>query len=270
MHILVPLDFSDSSLLALEAALALATGKKDRISLVHVVEAVYDFASQAAITVENHQSESKKLAKKIIQSHVQKGVRMDYLQKEGNPTILIAQTALEQKVDLIVMGTKGASGLKKSLIGTVTVGLLKEAPCPVLVVPAQASLASIRQFTVALAYANHEPPMLEKLVRWTKTWKSALQVVHVQDESGIATTFKEELMTLGMKSYLAKKFPKGSVKLITRKGEKVSDALADFMEEQGGVLVMCHADKSIWEQLIKKSQSLQMAFQTKVPLLIIN
>jgi hypothetical protein len=41
------------------------------------------------------------------------------------------------------------------------------------------------------------------------------------------------------------------------------------MEQQAGVLVMCPADKSIWQQLFKKSQSLEMAFHTKVPLLVL-
>jgi nucleotide-binding universal stress UspA family protein len=266
MRILVPLDFSDSSLLALEAALTLANCKKDHISLVHVVEVVYDFASQAAIAMERHQAESKKLAKKIIQSHASKGVPMDYQQVEGNPILNLAQIAREQAVDLIVMGTQGASGIKKSLIGTVTVGLLKEAPCPVLVVPAKAALQSIKQFTVALEFADHEPPMLEKLGHLLRTWKGSLHVLHVRVGN---TGFKEELLALGMKSYLKEKFPKLNPELIVKNAENVAEGLASYMEKQAGVLVMCPADKSIWQQLFKKSQSLEMAFHTKVPLLVL-
>lgn len=266
MRIFVPLDFSDSSLLALEAALALADGKKDHISLVHVVEVLYDFASQAAIAMEKQASESKKKGQKIIQSHALKGVPMDYQQVEGNPIQLLSQIAREQQIDLIVMGTQGASGIKKSLIGTVTVGLLKEAPCPVLVVPAKAALQSIKQFTVALEFADHEPPMLEKLVHWLKTWKGSLHVLHVQVGN---IGFKEQLLALGLKSYLKETFPKLSIELSIKNTEKVTDGLASYMEQQAGVLVMCPADKSIWEQLFKRSQSLEMAFHTKVPLLIL-
>lgn len=267
MHILVPLDFSDSSLHALEAALALADGKKDHISLVHVMEIHYDFASQAAIAIENHQSESKKMAEKIIQEHANKGVPMDYQQREGNPAFGIAQIAKEQKANLIVMGTQGASGIKKSLIGTVTVSLLKEAPCPVLVVPAQASLASINQFTMALEFADHEPAMLDKLASWVSTWGGSLQVIHVQTDANGG--FKEILLGLGMKSYLEKKSPTLPTMLVIKQAENVLEGLAAYMQQAKGVLVMCHAEKSIWEQLIQKSQSLQMAFYTKVPLLIL-
>lgn len=266
MRILVPLDFSDSSLHALDAALTLADHKKDRISLVHVVEVVYDFASQAAIAMEKQDAESKKLAKKIIQSHASKGVTMDYQQVEGNPILVLAQIAKEQKMDLIVMGTQGASGIKKSLIGTVTVGLLKEAPCPILVVPAKAALESITQFSLALEFAEHEPPMLEKLAHWMNTWKGSLHLLHVKEEKG---GFKEELLTLGLKSYLKEKFPELSAEVSSITSDKVTKGLADYMEKQSGVLVMCPAEKSIWEQLFKKSQTVEMAFHTKTPLLVL-
>jgi nucleotide-binding universal stress UspA family protein len=266
MQILVPLDFSESSLHALDAALALADPKKDRISLVHVVEVVYDFASQAAIAMERQDADSKKLAKKIMQIHALKGVTMDYQQEEGNPILVLAQIAKEQKMDLIVMGTQGASGIKKSLIGTVTVGLLKEAHCPVLVVPAKAKLESITQFTLALEFADHEPPMLEKLVHWMNTWKGSLHLLHVKGEK---EGFKEELLALGLKNYLKDKFPKLSAEVSSIISAKVTEGLADYMEKQAGVLVMCPADKSIWEQLFKKSQTVEMAFHTKAPLLVL-
>jgi nucleotide-binding universal stress UspA family protein len=266
MRILVPLDFSDSSLHALDAALALADPKKDRISLVHVVEVVYDFASQAAIAMERQAGESKKQAKNIIQSHASKGVPMDYKQVEGNPILVLAQIAREQKMDLIVMGTQGASGIKKSLIGTITVGLLKEAHCPVLVVPAKVKLQSITQFTLALEFADHEPPMLEKLVHWMNTWKGSLHLLHVE---GVKEGFKEELLALGLKSYLKEKFPKLSAEASSITAENIAEGLASYMEKQAGVLVMCPADKSIWEQLFKKSQTVEMAFHTQVPLLVL-
>jgi nucleotide-binding universal stress UspA family protein len=266
MHILVPLDFSDSSLHALDAALALVDPKKDRISLVHVVEVVYDFASQAAIAMERHAAESKKQAKNIMQSHASKGVPMDYKQVEGNPILVLAQIARKQKMDLIVMGTQGASGIKKSLIGTVTVGLLKEAHCPILVVPAKAKLESITQFTLALEFADHEPPMLEKLVYWMNTRKGSMHLLHVK---GVKGGFKEELLALGLKSYLKNKFPKLSAEVSSISSDKVTEGLAGYMEKQSGVLVMCPADKSIWEQLFKKSQTMEMAFHTKTPLLVL-
>ena len=266
MRILVPLDFSESSLHALDAALALADPKKDRISLVHDVEVVYDFASQAAIAMERHAAESKKQAKHIMQSHASKEVLMDYQQVEGNPILVLAQIAKEQKMDLIVMGTQGASGIKKSLIGTVTVGLMKEAPCPILVVPAKAKLESITQFTLALEFANHEPPMLEKLAHWMNTWKGSLRLLHVKGEK---EDFKEELLALGLKSYLKDKFPKLSAEVSSIISAKVTEGLADYMEKQSGVLVMCPKEKSIWEQLLKKSQTVEMAFHIKTPLLVL-
>jgi len=49
MHYLIPVDFSDNSLQALDLALALATPRVDRITVLHVIETHYDFASQVAL-----------------------------------------------------------------------------------------------------------------------------------------------------------------------------------------------------------------------------
>lgn len=54
MHYLVPIDFSDNSLKALDFVLALATPKVDRITPLHVVETHYDFESQVEFLTKNN------------------------------------------------------------------------------------------------------------------------------------------------------------------------------------------------------------------------
>ena len=60
MHYLVPIDFSDNSIMALDFAIAMASPKVDRITLIHVVEAQYDFASQVEFFAKQQLAEGKK------------------------------------------------------------------------------------------------------------------------------------------------------------------------------------------------------------------
>jgi nucleotide-binding universal stress UspA family protein len=62
------------------------------------------------------------------------GVDVTHLIVEGNPADQIIKIAREQSADMIVMGTLGASGLTKFLIGSVAEKVIRHAPIPVLTV----------------------------------------------------------------------------------------------------------------------------------------
>ena len=119
MKIIVPLDFSENSLKALEFAIGLADKKHGKIILVHVVELVYDFASQSALALDSMFKDAESLMNKTIKTYEGSGISMESKVVEGTAAVSIARFAEEQDVALIVMGTQGASGIKKTLMGTV-------------------------------------------------------------------------------------------------------------------------------------------------------
>ena len=265
MHYLVPVDFSDNSLQALDLALALASPRADRITVIHIIETHYDFATQVAMYTEQQLKEGRKRGKELLAKHAQVALRFKL--EEGNPTIQISQLASKQKVDLIVMGTQGASGITKSLIGTVAVSVIREAPCPVLVIPTNAAKTNLNQFVLGLEFAEHELPTLDWLAKQLKKWKGHLQVIHVykSDKQG----FIQLLLELGIKQYLAKKYPSLKAEFLTLRGEKPAETLGPYMKSHPGILVMSHAHRGFWEELFTKSESIQLAFRTQIPLLIL-
>lgn len=266
MHYLVPVDFSDNSLQALDLALALASPRADRITVIHIIETHYDFATQVAMYTEQQLKEGRKRGKELLAKHAQVALRFKL--EEGNPTIQISQLASKQKVDLIVMGTQGASGITKSLIGTVAVSVIREAPCPVLIVPSKASKTNLPHFVLGLEFADHEPPQLDWLAKQIKKWKGKLQVIHVQPSE--KQEFKQVLLELGIKQYLAKKYPSLKAEFLTLTGEKPTEVLSTYMNSHPGILVMSHAHQGFWMDLFTKGESVQMAFSTQVPLLILH
>lgn len=267
MKIIVPIDFSDNSIKALEFALSLAPKKKGNITLVHVVEVVYDFASQASIGLDALFTDGENLLKKILSKYSAADVPMDYQILEGNPAISVARIAEEKNATLIVMGTQGASGIKKAFIGTTTVSLIREANCPVLVIPAQAKVAEIKKVTLALEFANHEEKFIDWIVDMSIRWELGLEILHVQSDEN----FKEELAIHGIEFYLQKKFPGLQTRIHTFYAENASAGLDLYMQEHENIiLVMCHEHRNLWDQIIKKSHSIQMAYHTHIPLLILS
>lgn len=267
MKIILPLDFSENSRKALEFAIFLADKKHASITLVHVIELIYDFASQAAIVLDTMHNDAEAVMKKTIEDHQSTGIQFDYVIKEGTASITIARIAEELKATLIVMGTQGASGIRKTLVGSTTVNTIKEAKVPVLVVPAESHVAQIKKVTLALEFANHEAEFIDWVVMMSEKWGLGLEFIHVQSGSG----FKENLSVLGLESYLVKKYPKLPVRIHTYYAPTATEGLDQFLEEhENGILVMCHQHKNLWDQVLSKSQSIKMAYHTHVPLLIMN
>jgi nucleotide-binding universal stress UspA family protein len=146
-NILVPIDFSPHADRALDYALDLAKAFGARIHLLHAFHHPEYFAAPGApgavaIPVdwissvrERARQELEKRAKRLTQSGAQAQARLE----EGPPAQCICDVAGELPADLIVMGTRGRSGLAHILLGSVAERTVRMAPCPVLTLKETAS-----------------------------------------------------------------------------------------------------------------------------------
>ncbi|WP_332910877.1 hypothetical protein [Algoriphagus boritolerans] len=136
-----------------------------------------------------------------------------------------------------------------------------------MVVPAQAKVTEINKVTLALEFANHEEKFIDWIIFMSEKWELGLEILHVQTSQG----FKEELAILGLEGYLQKKYPGLKVRIHTFYAESASEGLDLYMQEnENMILVMCHEHRNLWDQIIHKSKSLQMAYHTHIPLLIMS
>lgn len=267
MKVIVPLDFSENSLKALEFAVLIAGKKNGSVTLVHVINMVADVASQTVIALDHMFADGKKLLQEAVQRYQTPDVTIDYKIIEGNTPISVARVAAESDATLIVMGTQGASGLAKTLVGSTTVSLVQEARCPVLIVPSKANIYNIKKVTLALEFADHEEKFIDWIVDMSRRWELGLEILHVQSN----TDFKEELAVLGMEAYLHKKYPDLVARIHTFYASSAAQGLELYMAEHDNmILVMCHQHRNLWEQIFQKSQSIEMAYHTHIPLLIMN
>lgn len=69
-------------------------------------------------------------------------VRVESLVQRGDPVMEIVRAATDGPYDLIVMGTHGRAGIKRTLLGSITEEVLRRAPCPVLTVRAEEAQAA--------------------------------------------------------------------------------------------------------------------------------
>jgi nucleotide-binding universal stress UspA family protein len=137
-HILVPVDFSEHSIIALRHACEIAMKNNSRLDIIHVVEeATYPKVYGIAENITNVIKEkSHKELQKICEEIVGSKVKYYTYAVAGNSPYQILNFAEKNKSGLIVISTHGLTGLKHFLLGSVAELVVRRAPCPVLTVKA--------------------------------------------------------------------------------------------------------------------------------------
>ncbi len=140
-EILVAIDFSEMTEPVLEVAERMARAFGAMLRLVHVAPPDISYAGFDASPKEVRD----RLAEELREEHKQLVEMAEALRKrevsakplllEGVPEDEIVAQAREHGAEFIVMGTHGRTGLLSVLMGSVSEGVIRHAPCPVTVVP---------------------------------------------------------------------------------------------------------------------------------------
>ena len=151
--VLVPFDGSEHSRRALESAIQIAKSFNSKLMLLTVHHVIITPVTSPELTIQTpvivpdasaaemteraieaaHNYDKKILAEAEAKVRSEK-VEVETELIDGNAVEEIVRKAEEGKFDLIVMGARGLSTIKKLFIGSVSDGVIKKAPCPVLIV----------------------------------------------------------------------------------------------------------------------------------------
>jgi nucleotide-binding universal stress UspA family protein len=139
-RILLPTDFSENSVEAVNYGRAFAEQFHAELHLLHVIAELAATIPEALVrlasSIENYMDEAETRALKqlgeVLEADWCPGKRVVLATRQGSPFLQIVQYAREHAIDLIVMGTHGRSGLSHALIGSVAERVVRHAHCPVL------------------------------------------------------------------------------------------------------------------------------------------
>lgn len=136
-EILVPIDFSEHSTIVLRYALELAEQFGAAITLINVIEPPLVNPETIYYTANSDQiiQTAENMLVQLCRREKQKQPLMrQTVVRSGTPCEKIVETARIKKVDLIIIGTHGRTGLAHILLGSTAEKVIRHAPCPVLVV----------------------------------------------------------------------------------------------------------------------------------------
>jgi nucleotide-binding universal stress UspA family protein len=139
--ILIPVDFSPESSNALETAIAICTRQLATLTLIHVIENSFvlfppEAGGAAGVVLPKMLKDANdnlnNLAKTLRKKH---DLVVNHVVQTGNPADEICSWATHKEIDLIVMGTHGASGLKEFFLGSNAYSVVRNSSCPVMTIP---------------------------------------------------------------------------------------------------------------------------------------
>jgi nucleotide-binding universal stress UspA family protein len=138
-HLLVPVDFSESSAHALRHAVELAAESGGSLVIVHVVPADYGWLGigrdQSRDLDRSLQRQAADRLRTFADENVGHNVAADLEIRVGRPAEEIVVAATESKCNAIVLSTRGVTGLDRYFIGSVADRVARLAPCPVFLIP---------------------------------------------------------------------------------------------------------------------------------------
>ncbi len=139
-RILVPIDWSEASMRALQFASSLAREPDAELVVLYVVPLPTVMYGPPPESYREH------LREELCRVQpTDPGTRVQHLLVEGNPARAILEAARDNRCDLIVMGTHGRTGLNRLLMGSVAEEVLRRASCPVVSVKAEVPLLPAHQ-----------------------------------------------------------------------------------------------------------------------------
>jgi nucleotide-binding universal stress UspA family protein len=188
--ILVPTDFSKTSITALEAAFEIAKKAGATIYVLHVVEEATPDSYRITGEWRSDNWEDRLFTFKLLEraksqlEKVVKDPRFDAVKivgelRLGNPFHGMNAIIVEQKVDLVVMGTRGQTNLETMVIGTNTERIVRHSRCPILTVHKKPTSTDFKNIVYATAMSKDEEVFSRIVKRTQQLYNSTIHLVRV-------------------------------------------------------------------------------------------
>ncbi len=195
--VLVPTDFSAHAKQAAEVAAYLAKAAGGKVILLHVNTAVAytpplpDYSVPQAFDLEAYRENAAEalhaLKKDLSQKEGLEEVPFESRVEEGFLHTTIRRLAEEEGIDLVVMGTKGATGALEFFLGSNTEKVIRTAPCPVMAIPERNSPFHLKKILLPSTLRPEQQGALALLATWQAYFPFSVDILYLNDPLGLST-----------------------------------------------------------------------------------
>jgi nucleotide-binding universal stress UspA family protein len=255
--VIVPVDFSETSLHAARYAAQLLTGQ---YGVTLVLYHSYSKSSEAEKATEM----LEQLKTGLMEKHI---VKMEILAHEEDDFVDgLEKAARHRRADLVIMGITGKSAIAQVLFGSNTLKMAERKVCPVLIVPENASFAPLKNVMLTSDFKNTvESTPSVPIKDFLYVFKPQLHVVNVDKDHYISLTEEYEKE----KQEMAQIFGEYNPQFYFMRLYDVDEAINLFAESRNiDLIIVIQKNYSFMDKLLRGSRTKTLSYHSKVPILV--
>ncbi len=277
-NILFPTDFSQNAENALKFAVEITRQVRGSLILFHAYSVqLIDPNMPAEIYLSAYQEEEKsakdsieELKNRIVSSNKdESGMEIFSTEAVVSQGLVVEETLSminDFKIDLVVMGTHGASGITELILGSNTSSVIEKSPVPVLAIPHNCPPRALKKIVYAYDDIKSGLPSFQKLLTFASIYDSEITLLHIIDSS-------KDTEELNRREFEKIKgtvdYSKLSLELV--KEENVLEGINEYVNTHDvDSLAMTIKKRTLFDRIFNKSLTKKMAYHTRIPLLALH
>jgi len=267
--ILIPTDFSEEAHDALLYAIPYAQEWDASLLLLHVYpppsgpDTAWVFIESER---ENWEKGAKTEMKKLVDEveKVDVSLTCEVMVRQGPLVSEIVTLVKEKGIDMIIMGTQGARGLEKALVGTSTASVVSRVKCPVVAVPKGYKSTKLQKIVFASDYQEEDIEVISEIARLASRFNASLIILHVATDIGEYEDQKFDWY----KEQVKEKIPYNNISFELIKHFDIQEGIEDFIKyHEVDLLSMSMRKRNIFDRIFGRSETKEMTYHTQIPLL---
>lgn len=274
--ILLPTDFSDNSINAIQYAMQLFKDEPCEFYLLNVFKIPYlaneelmeqNVAELAALEEEMYETSKEDLKNLLETLPENKNHRFETISDYNLFNLAVHQVVEEKNIELIIMGTKGATGAKEIFIGSNTGDVIMRSSCNVIAVPENYTFQSPKEIVFPTDFQiDYDPKDIEPVISLAKMNETKIRIVHFSE--------KDELDEIQEQNKSRLTALLGNIKhdFYTLSSSDFEEGLNCFTQSRGNIdmIVIIGRHYGFFQRLFFKPKVRALSFHSTIPLFVIH
>ncbi len=277
--VIVPTDFSENAANAIRYAIEMSKLHYQKLIFVHIYSlplinpemgVVYDAALADSLASQYDGFLRKAVEKAYHDLGINRNLLLSELEVVESFSIAggIDKMINKYNATAVIMGTHGATGLKKVFLGSNTVDVVKNISIPVLTVPSGASFHGLKHIGYASDFNDIENE-LKDIIAFAQIYQSKIHIFHIATKANAKN--ESELHATYKKWYTNEKYDNYTLHLVSEnESQSIEEGIKKMVAQvNADLLIMFHKQRNLWQTIFSKSYTAEMVYEWQSPILVI-
>ncbi len=269
-HIIVPIDFSEQSTIALSQTYNLARMSSADITLLHVIDE--DLFSSVLHLFSSKEDQEEllrlgiqvKLDKLASDAKLNSGLNFNTRIEKGKIYEVVVRVAEEMNASFIVMGTSGETTIKKKFIGSNAIRVISDAPCPVISIKGKKHRSGCNTILLPLDLSKETKEKVTQCIEIARFFNSTVKVMSVIDIEDEFLVNKLERQMDQVVEFISNHQINCSGEFFKHKD--ISEGVLAYAEQINADLIIIMTQKELeWKEFFVGTESQQIINNCEIP-----